>query len=151
MGIDVGYGILDYKLRRQQNLSLLERTNAREVTEKEINDKLEKHHLKIKDFDLVVMDVSFISVFKILPNLQKLLPKNSLYIILVKPQFEADKTMVGFGGIISNPDHLKQVLHNVEQQFDDHGFDIINQAPSKVKGTKGNQEYFYMVKQATQP
>ena len=66
LGIDVGYGILDYQLRKHAKLSLLERTNAREVTEKEINDVLEKHHLKVNDFRLVVMDVSFISIFKIL-------------------------------------------------------------------------------------
>lgn len=151
LGIDVGYGILDYQLRKHAKLSLLERTNAREVTEKEINDVLEKHHLKVNDFRLVVMDVSFISIFKILPNLTQLLEKDTSYIILVKPQFEAEKHMVGFGGIVSNPDHLAATLSSVENQFKDQGFEILQKSPSKVKGTKGNQEYFYLVKPTSQP
>ena len=150
LGIDVGYGILDYKLRKSTQLSLLERTNAREVTLTEINGAIKKFHLNINDFSLVVMDVSFISVFRILPNLIALLKEDTEYIILIKPQFEAKKEMVGLGGIISNPDHMTEILENVEKQFQEMDFEIIQSKASDVKGTKGNQEYFYYVRLANQ-
>ncbi len=150
IGIDVGYGILDYKLRKSTQLSLLERTNAREVTITEINAAIKKVHLNINDFSLVVMDVSFISVFKILPNLISFLKKDTEYVILIKPQFEAKKEMVGLGGVISNPSHMKEILENVEKQFQEMNFEIIQSKASDVRGTKGNQEYFYYVKLANQ-
>ena len=146
LGIDVGYGILDYQLRKNSKLSLLERTNAREVTETEINDSLSKHHLSNNDIELVVMDVSFISVFKILPNLIDLLKKDTDYIILIKPQFEGRKEWIDYGGIVTNPDYLARILEGVTQNFTELGFEIINSEPSNIKGTKGNQEYFYQVK-----
>ena len=102
---------MDYKLRKSNNLSLLERTNAREVTKSEINSKLNKHHLDINDINLIVMDVSFISIFKIIPNLLSLVKEDCDYIILVKPQFEAKKEMVELGGVITNPSHLIEILN----------------------------------------
>ena len=146
LGIDVGYGILDYQLRKNSKLSLLERTNAREVTELEINEALQAHHLACKDIQLVVMDVSFISVFKILPNLKELLKTTTEYIILIKPQFEGPKEMIDYGGIVTNPDFLAKILDDVKQNFEDQGFEILHNEPSNLKGTKGNQEYFYYVR-----
>ena len=146
LGIDVGYGILDYQLRKNSKLSLLERTNAREVTEAEINESLSNFHLSCKDIELVVMDVSFISVFKILPNLISLLKKNTDYVILIKPQFEGRKEWIDYGGIVTNPDYLSKILEEVAQNFTELGFDIIQTEPSNIKGTKGNQEYFYQVR-----
>ena len=151
LGIDVGYGILDYQLRKNKKLSLLERTNAREVTEKEINDALEPVQLSIYDIQLVVMDVSFISVFKIMPNLLSLLPNSTEYIILIKPQFEAERDMVDMGGIITNPDHLHATLTKVETQFNALNLNIWAKSASEVKGTKGNQEYFYRVSKLEAP
>lgn len=151
LGIDVGYGILDYQLRKNKKLSLLERTNAREVTEKEINNALKPAHLSIYDIQLVVMDVSFISVFKIMPNLLSLLSNTTEYVILIKPQFEAEKDMVDMGGIISNPDHLKTILSKVDTQFNALNLNIWAKSASIVKGTKGNQEYFYRVSKLEAP
>ncbi|MEK9727314.1 MAG: TlyA family RNA methyltransferase [Candidatus Margulisiibacteriota bacterium] len=151
LGIDVGYGILDYKLRKKNNLSLLERTNAREVTKKEINDSLRKHHLTINDINLVVMDVSFISAFKIIPNLINLLQKECEFIILIKPQFEAKKELVEFGGVITNEDNIHEILTEVNKQFSTLGFEILINEASSLKGTKGNQEHFYFVKQKYLP
>ena len=151
LGIDVGYGILDYKLRKHKRLSLLERTNAREVTEKDINKKLNPHHISVADISLVVMDVSFISVFKILPNLIELLPTNIEYIVLIKPQFEAKKEQVGLGGIINTDQDLSYILNSVEQQLLETGFNILKKEASSVLGTKGNQEYFYHIKPINQP
>ncbi len=145
LGIDVGYGILDYQLRKNNQLSLLERTNAREVTKQEINDSLNNHHLTNSDVSLVVMDVSFISVFKILPNLLSILNQSVDYVILIKPQFEADKALIDTGGVITSKKNLNTVLKNVEENFDKLNLNIHKTEPSKVKGAKGNQEYFYHV------
>jgi 23S rRNA (cytidine1920-2'-O)/16S rRNA (cytidine1409-2'-O)-methyltransferase len=151
LGIDVGYGILDYQLRKNKKLSLLERTNAREVTEKEINNALEPFQLNIDDIQLVVMDVSFISVFKIMPNLLPQLPNSTEYIILIKPQFEAERDMVDMGGIITNPDHLRATLNKVDTQFSALNLNIWAKSASEVKGAKGNQEYFYRVSKRDAP
>ena len=148
LGIDVGYGILDFQLRKNTQLSLLERTNAREVTEIELNTPLKKHHLSTKDIQLVVMDVSFISVFKILPNLINLLNDTTEYIILIKPQFEGRKEWIDYGGIVTNPDYLAAIIEEVQTQFTELNFEIIHTEPSNIKGTKGNQEYFFHVKLA---
>ena len=147
-GVDVGYGILEYQLRKNTKLSLLERTNAREVTEIELNEVLANSHLTTKDINLVVMDVSFISVFSILPNLIHLLNSDTDYVILIKPQFEADKHMIDFGGIVSNSLHLKEITDRVHAQFKGLGFETIHTAPSCLKGAKGNQEIFYHVRLA---
>ena len=146
LGIDVGYGILDFQLRKNTQLSLLERTNAREVTDIELNTLLKKHHLSTKDIQLVVMDVSFISVFKILPNLINFLNDTTEYIILIKPQFEGRKEWIDYGGIVTNPDYLTAIIEEVHTQFIDLNFEVINTQPSSIKGTKGNQEYFFHVK-----
>ena len=151
LGIDVGYGILDYQLRKNKKLSLLERTNAREVTEKEINEALKAAHLTLYDIQLVVMDVSFISVFKIFPNLLSFLSNTTEFIVLIKPQFEAEKDMVDMGGIVTNSDHLKSTLQKVDEQFKQLNLNIWATAPSQVKGTKGNQEYFYRVSKLDAP
>ena len=145
LGIDVGYGILDFQLRKNNRLSLLERTNAREVTKLEINTALKPHHINVSDIEFVTMDVSFISVFKILPNLINILNKTTQYIILIKPQFEAEKDMIDLGGVITNEDTLQTIRQNVEAQFNTLGMTILSTEPSALKGTKGNQEYFYHV------
>ncbi len=146
LGIDVGYGILDYKLRNHPRLSLLERTNAREVTAAAINRALAPHQMHCNAVSLVVMDVSFISVFAIIPNLLSLFNATTDYIILIKPQFESKKHSIGAGGIIRDPDHLSETLRTVEASFASHGLAIVSTAPSLLRGTKGNQEYFYWVR-----
>ena len=149
LGVDVAYGLLDYQLRKNQKLSLLERTNARYITKKEISEIISNHHLNIEDISLVTIDISFISVFKVLPNLIPLLRKDCEYIILIKPQFESEKHMVDEGGVLSNPEYIKETLRNVETQISENNCQILNSEPSVIKGAKkGNQEYFYHIKLA---
>ena len=119
-GVDVAYGMLDYSIRRNKKVSLIERTNARYLTQTEIEDTISPS-LKVSDISLVVIDVSFISVFKILPNLMSLF-KKELGIILIKPQFESERYMVDQGGVILNPDYITQILSTVNQQFNDSAF-----------------------------
>jgi 23S rRNA (cytidine1920-2'-O)/16S rRNA (cytidine1409-2'-O)-methyltransferase len=151
LGIDVSYGILDYRLRTDPRVSLLERTNARELTQKCLNAPLSLQKLTSNDIQLVVMDVSFISVFKILPNLIPLLSHTTDYIILVKPQFEAERHMIGPGGIVSDTHYLADIQSKVMAQFNALGLNVQHHEKSQLKGTKGNQEYFYWVNLTSQP
>ena len=70
---------------------------------------------------------------------------------MIKPQFEAEKDMVDMGGIVTNSDHLKSTLQKVDEQFKQLNLNIWATAPSQVKGTKGNQEYFYRVSKLDAP
>ena len=148
LGIDVAYGLTDFSIRQKQNVSLLERTNARYLTKKILSTALEKNHLIINDISLVTMDVSFISAFKIMPALIELLSKSTEYIILIKPQFEGEQHMIEKGGIITNSNYINQILEKVTHEFQALNLEIKATAPSKIKGTKGNQEYFYHCKLA---
>ena len=143
VGVDVGYGIVDYRLRTDDRVSLLERTNARRLTPDDINRVLVTHDRTVKDIQLVVMDVSFISVFKLLPTLRNILSPMVAYIVLIKPQFEAMRGMLKSGGVMVDTNDINHVIHHVESQLVTHNFTILHKAPSALKGAKGNQEYFY--------
>ena len=145
IGIDVSYGILDTKLRQAKNFTILEKQNARYLAKED----LQKHFIKknldrtlIDTIDLVVMDVSFISVTKILPQLKSLTTTNSNYIILIKPQFECKKEEIPSGGVITDvllhESIINRIKHILEKDF------TINQiVPSPILGAKGNKEFFF--------
>ncbi len=135
-GFDVGYGILDYSLRKDKRVILFERCNFRNFDVSVIEDK----------FDLIVMDVSFISVKKIIPNAVKLLKKGGLMLILVKPQFEAKRDEVKKGGLIDEPETINSVLSNIQDFLTSLDLFVVDIKPSRVRGSKGNQEYFLLAK-----
>ena len=146
LGVDVAYGLTDFKIRQDKNVSLLERTNARYLKSEEVINELQKSNHSIEDISIVTMDVSFISIFKIIPNLINKFNKDVDYIILIKPQFEAEQYMVEKGGLITNSTYMTEIINNVEAQFETNKLSILYSAPSTLKGTKGNQEYFYHCK-----
>ena len=144
IGIDVAYGILDYSLRNNKKLCLLERTNAKSISKSQIKAQLIKsgHSDAFADqLNLVVMDVAFISVTSILPNIRSLVTPETDFIILIKPQFEAPKDLVEKGGVITNPDTIQLVLDQIQKNLSTY-FEIKGLCPSPIKGQKGNQEYF---------
>ncbi len=148
-GIDVGYGQLAYSLRNHPKVFILERTNARSLTASIVKEKIKKHPEYTPFLDaisLVVMDVSFISVTKILPAVQKMVRADTDFIILIKPQFEAEKGEIGKGGIIKNPGLIQRILSKVRSDLESINLDIIRQCPSPIQGAKGNQEYFFWLK-----
>jgi 23S rRNA (cytidine1920-2'-O)/16S rRNA (cytidine1409-2'-O)-methyltransferase len=138
VGIDVGYGQVDYKIRMDPRLHLIERTNARHISA----EMLAEYQSEIR---LVVMDVSFISVTKILPNLAQLLHPDTDYIILIKPQFESQKSEIGKGGIIKDETIRQGILDRVTQELSPH-FQKLGECNSPITGTKGNQEAFFWLK-----
>ncbi len=128
--IDVGYGQLDYKLRRDERVVVLERTNARYV-----------EHLE-QPVSLVVVDASFISLRLLLPVFRAWLDAEPLGVIaLVKPQFEAGKGQVGKGGVVRDPALHRHVLHEVLSAAMEDGYSVRELIPSPLKGPAGNIEF----------
>ncbi|HSX41024.1 MAG TPA: TlyA family RNA methyltransferase [Candidatus Saccharimonadales bacterium] len=129
--VDVGTAQLAYKLRQDERVVVMEQTDIREA---ELSEKS----------DVAVIDVSFISLTKILPGVAELV--DGPIIAMAKPQFEADKpTADRFKGVISDPTVRKEILDKLEAAIKPD-FSIINSADSGVAGTQGNLERFYLLK-----
>lgn len=131
-GVDVGYGQFDWRLRNDERVKLLERTNARYLDESSFE----------KPVDFASIDVSFISLRLILPVLLQIKHSNTLQaVVLVKPQFEAGREKVGKKGVVRDPKVHAEVLHNVLDFAQNAGFGVIGLDFSPVKGPNGNIEY----------
>ena len=132
--IDVGHGQLDSKLRSDPRVVVMERVNARYLEELP------------EVIDLFVIDVSFISLDKILPAVRKIIDKQgngAEVIALVKPQFELGKaTADRYKGVIKDPELQRQALERIKQVAVDLGFQVLAELPSPLRGPKGNQEWF---------
>ncbi len=130
--IDVGYGQLDWKIRSDPRVVVMERTNIRYVTPEDIGEPL----------DLSVVDVSFISLKIVLPAIKNLLkPDKGQVLCLIKPQFEAGKEKVGKKGVVREPETHKEVLDNFLALADQLGFTVLGLTFSPVKGPEGNIEF----------
>ncbi|RPI99677.1 MAG: TlyA family RNA methyltransferase, partial [Chloroflexi bacterium] len=127
--IDVGYGQLDYRLRADPRVVVMERTNARYV------EALDE------PVSLVVIDASFISLRYLLPVIRGWLTSTADLITLVKPQFEAGKDKVGKGGVVRDPDTHRRVLHDVLSAAQAEGYTPRGLIPSPLKGPAGNIEF----------
>ena len=138
--VDVGYGQLAWKLRCDERVVNLERTNFRYVTNEQIKDKI--------DFSSV--DVSFISLKHILPNLNILLSDDGQAVCLIKPQFEAGKEKVGKKGVVREKTVHLEVVKNVIDMAVQSGFSVKGLQFSPIKGPEGNIEYLiYICKSAS--
>lgn len=132
--VDVGYGQLDYRLRQDSRVVVIERTNARYPIN--LPEKI----------DLVTMDVSFISVEKIIPSAVRLLKDTGCILILLKPQFEARRGEVGKGGVIKKPLLQATVLGRFIAWMIEHGFRLGGVVASPILGASGNKEFFVLLK-----
>lgn len=133
--VDVGYGQLDWKLRSDSRVKTIEKTNLKICTKEDIYAPDEPVA------DLLVCDVSFISLEKVLPNFKNLLAENQELICLIKPQFEAGKELVEKGGVIRNKETHYSVISKVITCVKDLGFTVLNLTHSAIKGPCGNIEY----------
>ena len=129
--VDVGYGQLDWKLRQDERVVCLERTNARNLSHEEIPEEL----------DFASIDVSFISLKLIFPALYELLADGGEVACLIKPQFEAGKDKVGKHGVVRDPKTHIEVLKRATGFAKDAGFGIVGLEFSPIKGPQGNIEY----------
>ena len=129
--IDVGYGQLDWKIRSDPRVVVMERTNIRYVTPEELGEPL----------DLSVIDVSFISLKIVLPTIKTLLKSDGQVLCLIKPQFEAGREKVGKKGVVRDPQTHQEVLDMFVELADQLGFKILGLTFSPVKGPEGNIEF----------
>jgi 23S rRNA (cytidine1920-2'-O)/16S rRNA (cytidine1409-2'-O)-methyltransferase len=128
-GVDVGYGDVHEKIRNDERLVLLEKTNLRLL--ESVGEPV----------DLVTLDLSFISVLAVMATVCKVLKKDGSLIILIKPQFEATKEEIGAGGIVRD-DHIRQAIVNVVvRKVEQNGFECKGVIDSPITGTKGNKEF----------
>jgi len=133
--LDVGYGQLALGLRNDERVSVMERTNARNVVPADFDEL----------FDMITIDVSFISLRTVLPAMKPLLKNEGLVISLVKPQFEAGKGSVGKGGVVRDPGTHERVLSEITMAAADSGLHLHGLAHSKLQGPRGNIEYFALL------
>ena len=134
--VDVGYGQLAWKIRRNPCVIVMERTNARYLKA----DALPEH------VDLITIDVSFISLKMIVPAVIQFMKPNASIMALIKPQFEVGKGQVGKGGVVRDPQQHQQVIQNLANYFRSRQLEPESVYPSPVAGPKGNREFFMLLR-----
>lgn len=128
-GVDVGYGQVHEKIRHDDRVVLLERTNLRLL--QEVGELV----------DLVTLDLSFISILKVMEAVTGLLKPDGQLVTLIKPQFEAEREDVGRGGIIKDATVHERVVHDVTHGIESFGFKLIGVIESPIEGGSGNKEF----------
>lgn len=131
IAVDVGHNQIDWRLRNDERVEVREGVNARYLTAQDFAEP----------FDLIVMDVSFISAAKVLPALVPLLTANGRIVTLIKPQFEVGKGEVGRGGIVRDPEQHARVISEVNQAAVALGLEVEGVIESPIQGAEGNVEF----------
>ena len=134
--IDVGTKQLNSKIQEDPRVVNLEKTNVRELTDKLIDGKT----------DGCVIDVSFISLTKVLPFVQTFLKPDAFVIALIKPQFEVGKKNVGKGGIVRNKKLYPTVIENIKEQANLNRLAYLDHIPSPILGSNGNKEFLMLLR-----
>ncbi|MGO9136394.1 MAG: TlyA family RNA methyltransferase [Syntrophales bacterium] len=135
--IDVGYGQLAWKLRTDERVVNLERTNVRYFPGAEIKDTI----------DLATIDASFISLRLVIPAVQRLVKKgDAIMLALIKPQFEAGRNEVEKHGVIRNPEVHEKVIEGIKKFCGELGLSVVGVCESPLTGPKGNREFFIYLK-----
>ncbi|MGD9118031.1 MAG: TlyA family RNA methyltransferase [Dehalococcoidia bacterium] len=132
--VDVGYGQLDYRLRQDKRVVVMERVNAR-------------YPISLPEkADLATIDLSFISVEKVIPSVAQLLKDDGYMLVLLKPQFEARRNEVGKGGIVRNPLVHARVIGRFVSWAVKQGFRVGGLIASPILGAEGNMEFFVFLR-----
>ncbi len=134
--IDVGYGQLDYRLRQDPRVVVMERVNARFLAEDALDEIC----------DLATFDVSFISLAKVLPAVAGHVREGGLFLMLVKPQFEAGRGQVGKGGVIREESVRAEAIERTVRRLESQGLESRGLFDSPVHGAKGNREAFALLR-----
>jgi 23S rRNA (cytidine1920-2'-O)/16S rRNA (cytidine1409-2'-O)-methyltransferase len=134
--VDVGYGQLAWRLRKDPRVVNLERKNIRYLGKEEVKEEL----------DLIVVDTSFISVEKFLPRLREFLKKGGAIISLIKPQFEVGRGEVGKGGVVRDKALHQKVIDRISDFSRGLGLKVLGVTESPLLGPKGNREFFIHLK-----
>jgi len=133
--VDVGYGQLAWKLRQDERVVSIERTNIRHMDPE----------LVPAPVDLVTIDTSFISLKIVVPAVLKFLRPGGMILALIKPQFEAGRGNVGKGGVVKDSALQRRIIADLSLFFEEHGLASGPVVPSPVRGPKGNQEYIILL------
>lgn len=139
--VDVGHGQLDWKLRNDERVVCMERTNIRYVVPEDIQERP----------SFVSIDVSFISLTKVLGPVRELMEKDGELVCLIKPQFEAGREKVGKKGVVRDPAVHEEVICKVMEFAAEIGFELLHLEYSPIKGPEGNIEYLLHVRKAAEP
>jgi len=134
--LDVGYGQLDWKLRKDPRVVNIEKTNIRYFDGKEIKNSV----------NLATVDVSFISLDKVLPKVKELIGKGGEIVSLIKPQFEAGREKVPRGGVVKDRKVHREVINKIKLLSGKLGLEVKGSTTSPIKGPAGNIEYFIYLK-----
>jgi 23S rRNA (cytidine1920-2'-O)/16S rRNA (cytidine1409-2'-O)-methyltransferase len=132
VAVDVGYGQLAWELRQDQRVTILDRTNIRHLTGEMVGEPI----------DLVVADLSFISLTLVLPALAAVSRSDSDFVVMVKPQFEVGREKLGAGGVVRDPALRKAAVIDVAESAYDVGLGTLGVTASSLPGPAGNVEYF---------
>ena len=132
IAVDVGYGQLAWELRSNEKVVILDRTNIRHLTGEMVGD----------DVDIVVADLSFISLSLVLPALAAVSKSSADFLLMVKPQFEVGRERLGAGGVVRDPSLRRSAVLDVAQSAYDVGLGTMGIAASPLPGPAGNVEYF---------
>ena len=136
IAVDVGYGQIAWTLRKDPRVEVVDRCNIR---------YLDRDHF-VEPPDLATIDVSFISLEKVLPRVYLLLRSPREVVALVKPQFEVGRQGLGKGGVVRDPVQHKAALEKIERHAEDQGFHRLGSVVSPLLGAKGNREFFLHLK-----
>lgn len=134
--IDVGTNQLDWKLRTNKKIKSIENKHINDLELEEIGNHLP---------DIIVMDISFISIKKVISSVEKFMNKNTLAIFLIKPQFEADKENIE-KGIVKDIEVHKKIIEDIRDYLKNYKVNILDVIESPIKGAKGNIEYLALLK-----
>lgn len=129
--IDVGYGQFSWVLRNNENVVLFEKTNIRYLDGDLVPDKI----------DIATIDVSFISLLKVMPKVLEFLAPQGEIVALIKPQFEVGRKDVGKGGVVKDEDKRLEVVEKIKGASEEMGLEVKGTTTSPIKGPKGNVEY----------
>jgi 23S rRNA (cytidine1920-2'-O)/16S rRNA (cytidine1409-2'-O)-methyltransferase len=144
VALDVGHGQLDWRLRNDRRVTVLERVNARHLTPETFGDGP-------RLFEIVTIDVSFISLRLILPVVPPLLAPQADVVLLVKPQFEAGREEVGKGGIVVDSAVHARVVADVIADAERLGLTCVAETPSPIEGMEGNREFLLHLRASGEP
>lgn len=139
--VDVAYGQLDWKLRQDDRVVVVERFNARKISPVEIPEPI----------DLAVIDAAFISLTKLIPPLLPLFKKTVTIIALVKPQFELPRELIPKGGVVQDKEHHRQAVDSVSHFVRSLGLQAGEPTPSPILGPKGNKEFLLLISSPVEP
>ena len=135
--VDVGKNQLDWKLRNNEKVVSMEEMHIKDLKESD---------LKGEKVDFIVIDVSFISLTKVIPYFKKFLKEDGKIIMLIKPQFEVGREKIGKNGVVENEEYHDEAIKKIISFSKECGYELIGMEDSPIRGAKGNKEFLTLLK-----